>query len=142
MQFLLAFGQFHVYILLLTVVVIIYSDHKGFQYFRGTVKTLSPQFLTWSHRFVWTGLISMIATGAALLIPSYDYHLYNAVFYVKMGFVLVLIINGIAIGTLSNMAATTPFAELSPEQKRTLLVSGGLSALGWAGSAFIGLFLL
>ncbi len=132
----------HVFVLFLSALIIVYSDYEGFSYFRGKKKTLSLVFLTWSHRLVWTGLIVMIVTGVLLVIPSWEYRLGQPAFYVKMGFVLVLVVNAFAIGTLSKVAGKTPFAQLLPEQKKTLLLSGFLSSVCWVGAAAIGFLLL
>ena len=132
----------HVLTLLVTAVVIIYSDHQGYLYFRGKKQLLGEKFLQWSHRLVWAGLCGMIVTGVFLTIPSWTYRLQEPIFYVKMGFVMVLIVNAIAIGTLARKASTMPFAQLSPIEQKTLLLSGGLSVMGWVGSACIGMFFL
>lgn len=84
----------------------------------------------------------MITTGFLLALPSWTYRLQQPVFYVKMGFVLVLVINAFAIGKLARLAATKPFASLTKEEQRTLLISGALSGISWVASASIGLFLL
>ena len=132
----------HVATLLLTALFILYSDHQGFLYFRGKKATLSPTFLAWSHRLVWCGLLLMIVSGILLVLPSWEYRLQQPIFYVKMGFVLVLVVNAFAIGTLSRVAAQKPFAMLSLEEKRTLLLSGTLSAVSWVGAATIGFLFL
>jgi hypothetical protein len=63
-------------------------------------------------------------------------------FYVKMSFVAVLVVNAFAIGKLAAVAAVTPFAALAPEQKRTLLISGFLSGTSWVAAAAIGFLFL
>ncbi len=142
MDLFFALGAFHGLTVVITALVIIYSDHQGFLYFRGKKATLSPTFITWSHRLVWLGLIIIITSGIALAIPAWEYRLSEAVFYIKMGFVLVLLMNAIAIGKLSHKASTTPFTELTKEEQKTLLVSGALSFMGWVAAAGIGYFLL
>lgn len=132
----------HLFALALTALVIVYSDHQGFMYFRGKKQTLSPQFLAWSHRLVWVGLLTMIATGVFLTLPSWTYRLQDPMFYVKMSFVTVLIVNAFAIGKLAAVAAVTPFAALALEQKRTLLISGFLSGASWLGATLIGFLFL
>ena len=132
----------HLLTLGLTALVILYSDHKGFEYFTGKAQTLSSSFIAWSHRLVWTGLLGMIVTGVLLAIPRWTFLLQEPTFYVKMGFVAVLIVNAFAIGELSTHTEETPFKELPKEKQRVLLVSGALSAIGWAGAAVIGLFFL
>lgn len=133
-------GGLHGFIFFLTAIVILYSDHRGFNYFRGKEKTLPENFLKMSHRLVWTGLVLMITTGIFLVIPAWEYRLSEPVFYVKMGFVLVLLMNAVAIGKLSKKASHFEFALLTSEEKKTLLVSGGLSAIGWICAASIGVF--
>jgi hypothetical protein len=135
-------AELHFPILLLTVLVIIYADHRGWQYFRGTREVLSPRFVTWSHRLVWGGLMGMVGTGVLLTIPVWEYYLTDVTFYVKMGFVGVLILNAFAIGSLAKVASERPFAALSANEQRTLMLSGALSALGWVSAATIGMFFL
>lgn len=142
MDFLFALGAFHGLIFTATAVVIVYADHQGFLYFRGSRQTLSPAFLKWSHRLVWTGLLLMIFTGFLLAFPAWEYYLTQPAFLIKMGFVLTLLVNAFAIGTLSRKAGEVAFAELTKKEKTTLLVSGALSAIGWVGAASIGLLVL
>ncbi len=135
-------GELHLPILAFTALVILYSDHQGFEYFRGKKQTLSLNFIHWAHILVWIGLIGMILTGAALLIPQWEFMLQRPEFYVKMGFVGVLIVNAFAIHKLSRIAGERPFTLLTRAERHTLMISGGLSTLGWVGSAFIGYFIL
>lgn len=135
-------GGFHGSIFMVTAAIILYSDHKGFNYFKGKEKLLTEKFVKWSHLLVWIGLILMIATGVMLTIPAWEYRLSQPEFYIKMSFVLVLIMNAVAIGKLSKQASVKSFDELESEDKKTLLVSGALSAMGWIGAATIGAFFL
>jgi uncharacterized membrane protein len=137
-----ALGSLHVPILLATILGIIYSDHQAWLYFRGTKKTLSPKFTTWSHRIVGAGLAGMIVSGVALVTPAWQFYLSDPVFYIKMWFVLVLIINAVAIGKLVAIAHTEPFFGLKTEQKTTLLVSGFLSGVSWVAAIVVGYFFL
>jgi hypothetical protein len=132
----------HLTTLALTALVILYSDHKGFQYFRGTTPTLSLSFVTWSHRLVWTGLILMILSGFFLMLPAWKFYLSEPTFFVKMGFVLTLCVNAFFIGKLSPLTIERTFEELPTDLKKTLLVSGALSGVGWVGAAVIGYFFL
>lgn len=132
----------HLATLFITALVIVHSDHQGFLYFRGKKQTLSQPFLKWSHHLVWAGLILMITTGVLLTIPQWEYRLTEAAFYVKMTFVGVLVVNAFAIGTLSKLAGTTPFALLQKEQRRTLLLSGALSSICWVGATVMGMFFI
>lgn len=142
MDFLYELGDLHLPVLAFTALAILYSDHKGLMYMLGRHEVLPERFVVLSHRLVWIGLIGMLVTGASLVAPSWEYRLTQGVFYIKMGLVLVLVMNAVAIGKLSEVATHTPFSQLSLEQKRTLLVSGTLSGTGWLGAAIIGFFFL
>ena len=142
MEVLDVLGTLHVPVLLVTVAAILYSDHKALAYMLGREQMLSRQFVRWSHGIVWVGLLAMIVTGVALTLPALEYRLGQAAFYVKMGFVLVLVMNAFAIGRISKMATATPFNALSDEQRSTLLVSGGLSVFGWVGAILTAVFFL
>jgi uncharacterized membrane protein len=132
----------HLTALALTAIVILYSDHMGFAYFRGKRLTLPLAFVTWSHRLVWAGLITMILSGFFMVLPAWEYYLEDPVFFVKMGFVLTLVVNAFFIGKLSLLTTERAFAELPLDIKKTLLVSGALSGIGWIGAAIIGFFFL
>lgn len=132
----------HLTTLAFTAIVILYSDHKGFQYFRGTSPTLSLSFVRWSHRLVWTGLILMILSGFFLVLPVWEYYRSDPVFYVKMGMVLTLCVNAFFIGKLSPLTTEYTFEALPADLKKTLFVSGALSGVGWVGAAVIGYFFL
>lgn len=132
----------HLAVLAITALVILYSDHQGFGYFRGKKALLSPRFVHYSHWIVWVGLVAMIATGVGLVIPSWQVYLMDPAFQLKIGFVVVLVVNGFAIGKLAQVASVKPFALLPKREKRTLMISGSLSVIGWVSSSFIGYFLL
>lgn len=135
-------ADIHVAVLAFTALVILYSDHQGFLYFTGKKQLLSKTFVHYSHLGVWAGLIGMILTGIVLVWPAWDYYLQDPTFYIKMVFVAVLAFNGVAITKLSRTATERPFAALTKEEQRTLMLSGALSATGWVGSTIIGFFFL
>jgi hypothetical protein len=141
-MFIMEFETLHLTALALTVLVIFYADHEGFQYFRGKKPLLSKKSVTWAHRLVWTGLILMILSGIGLVLPQWEYTLQEPSFYVKMGFVLVLVMNSFVIGKLAHVAVDRRFDELSSDIQKTLIVSGVLSGVGWVGAAIIGFFFL
>jgi hypothetical protein len=132
----------HLAVLELTAVAILYADHQGFAYLTGKTPLLNRRSIVWPHRLIIGGLMLMIVTGIGLTVPTWEYRFSDPVFYVKMGFVLTLVLNGFAIGKLSRVASERPFMELDTETKRTLLISGALSAIGWVGAALIGFFFL
>lgn len=133
---------FHLTTLLLTALVILYADHQGYSYMRGTTTLLNPRRTQILHRAVWTGLILMIGSGALLFWNARDYYLVDPVFLLKMGVVVALVINGIVIGKVAPLAVKFPFAQLSPHLRGVLLISGAVSLGGWLTAATIGMFFL
>ncbi len=134
--------EVHLGVLLVTVVGILWADHVGFQYFRGQRQTLPAVLLTRLHYAVLLGLVGMLVTGGIMAADRFTYLSAQPVFWLKMGFVAVLVINAICIGTLMRVATETPFASLPRAQKLILSISAALSGLSWAGAAIIGLFFL
>ncbi len=132
----------HLITLGLTILVILYSDHLAFQYFRGKRALLDGKSIRRIHYLVWSGLIGMIVSGIFLFIPMWEYLLGSPVFYIKMAFVLVLVINACVIGQISHVSSTRPFSELTDKEKRHLLTSGTVSFVCWIGAMTIGLFFL
>jgi len=142
MDLMYTIGSFHGFIFFCTAIGILYSDHRGLNYFRGKEDILPSRFLKYSHRGIWIGLLLMISTGMFLAIPEWEYRLSQPQFFIKMGFVLLLVMNAVAIGKLSKKAGKIPFAQLTKKEKNILLISGALSVLGWVGAATIGLLFL
>lgn len=142
MELELELESLHLFVLACTVIAILYADHEGLSYVRGKKAVLNARSVQYTHRFVWVGLIGMILTGVALILPAWEYWLNDSTLYVKMGFVLMLVINSFFIDALSPVATERPFHELDTDTRRTLLVSGALSGIGWVGAAVIGFFFL
>lgn len=130
----------HLISLIVTAPVILYADHMGFQYLTGRVQTIGARKVEWTHRLVTDGIILLIVTGVLITIPMWAIMLENPLFYAKLAFVATLVLNGLFIGQLMNKATATPFANLSAEEKRFLLVSGAVSAAGWVATILIGFF--
>lgn len=132
----------HLTTLILTALVILYADHEAFAYFRGKKLLLDTQRTALLHYLVWAGLLGMIATGLTMALPGLSYYLSRPEFLLKMGFVLVLIINSLFITRLFPIASKTPFAELPEKTKMLLLLSGTASTISWLGAFVIGYFFL
>ncbi len=125
----------HLGILLYTALVILYTDHLGWQYFRGTKQTLDSRLVGRLHVAVWAGLIGMILSGAYMAWPAFSILLVQPLFIAKMGFVALLVVNAWFIGSLISVATTTPYASLTTKQKTPLMVSGALSTISWISAA-------
>jgi hypothetical protein len=132
----------HLIALIVTAPMILYADHMGFRYFTGRASVLPERSVAWTHRLVFIGLFLLIVTGVMLTVPSWEAWFAKPAFYVKLGFVLTLLINGLFIQKLMTTAAHTPYALLPLSDKRTLITSGALSGIGWIASILIGFFFL
>jgi hypothetical protein len=132
----------HITILAVTAVAILYADHLGYQYFTGRRTVLDGTVTSRLHLTVLLGLMLMITTGVLLTIPYYEYWLTQPLFYVKLGFVLTLIMNSWAIGKLHPLTTVTPFKELPKNVQKTFLVSGALSFASWVGATILSFFFI
>ena len=117
------------------------ADHMGFNWIRGKVDKLDEKKVRTYHYGTWIGLGLMITTGLFLFWPSRDYLLTRPQFFVKMGFVVALIINGFIIGRLQKTAITKTYVSLSTKEKLPLFISGASSTLCWLGAATFAYFL-
>ena len=113
---------------------VLHADHMGFKWIRGTIPTLDEKKVRKYHYGTWIGLGLMITTGSLLFLQSYKYLLTRPQFYVKMGFVVALIINGFILGSLQKTAINKSYASLSIIEKIPLFLSGGASTLCWLGA--------
>ncbi len=132
---------FHVGSIIITLLVVLYADEQGLQYVRGKISTLSQKRVMVLHTLVAIGLASIILTGARMVLEDPEFYFSQPVYWAKMSFVSVLIINAFFIGHLSRIAVTTPFAELSAKARRPLFVSGGVSVCAWVATILLGLTL-
>jgi uncharacterized membrane protein len=131
----------HVGSILLTLICVLYADEQGLEYLRGKQKTLSPVRVRMLHRIVATGLVLTIVTGALMVYQDPSYYFAQATYWVKMCFVLVLVVNAFVIGYLSRFAVVTPFLELTRRQQVALLASGSVSVVSWLATIALGLSL-
>jgi hypothetical protein len=131
----------HVGSIIATILVVLYADEQGLRYLRGKVLTLSHTRVRILHSLVMAGLVFIILTGARMVYEDPAYYFSQPVYWAKMSFVGVLIINAFFIGHLSRKATVTPFAQLAKREQLFLLVSGGVSATAWIATVLLGLTL-
>ncbi len=129
----------HVLAIVVTGLLVLFADEQGLMWMLGRKATLSAKLLTILHRSVSIGLACIILTGAIMVSRDPAYYFANPVFLIKMSFVLVLVVNAFFVGTLSKVATTHAFSDLSPRARTPLLVSAALSVTGWAGALLLGL---
>ena len=132
---------FHVAAIIVTVLCVLYSDEQGLRWMLGKKEVLNAKKIAVLHVLVSIGLALIILTGGLKAMTALAYYLSNPLFIAKMGFVLVLVVNGFFIGTLSTLATTRSFASLSTKERLPLLASGAASVLGWGGAILLGLLL-
>lgn len=138
----MALVTIHLSILIVTAAMVFVADHLGFAYMRGSRSVLPRGPILTLHYVVSAGLVGMIATGIALVLPMWEYTLQDPVFYLKMFFVLCLVFNAWVIKNVSTHAIQTPFALLAPNIKHFMMVSGSVSFVSWVGAACTGFFFL
>ena len=131
----------HITSLCLAVCGIVFADHLGFAWVRGKKQTLESRTLIRTHWFVGIGLGLMVGSGSVLFWNSKDYLLTDPAFYIKMSFVLALIINSFIIEKFMQVATVASYATLTPAQKKPLIISGGMSTVSWLGAGITAFFL-
>jgi hypothetical protein len=118
------------------------ADHMGFNWIRGKTPMLDEKVVRKYHIGTYIALLLVLVTGTLLFWPIKEYLLTRPPFIIKMTFVLVLIINSFAIGKFSKVATSKTYASLSSREKLPLLITGGLSTIGWLGAATAAFFLI
>lgn len=132
---------FHISFIILTLIVVIYSDHQGFLWFTGKKQLVNKKKTELGHKLALWGFLMICITGFILSWPMKDFLLENKVFLVKMFFVVALGINGLAIGKLSKIAIEKPFVSISKKEKIVLFLSGAISTLSWLGAGTLAFFI-
>lgn len=131
----------HILILLVTLFFIFKSDKLAFAWMRGSIQTMDMKMVHKYHGIVAAGLLGMIVTGYLMFSSRSARFLSNPAFMVKMLFVAFLAINAIAITFLMKIAGERTYASLSAKEKIPLVISGGISTVGWLGAIVCAMFL-
>lgn len=131
----------HVIAICITLALVAYADEQALLWVLGRKARLSAGVVRFLHYAVALGLGAIILTGALLFLPDADYYLADPTFLIKMGAIAALIINTYFIDRFSAIAVTRSFNELSHGQRLALLLSGGVSVLGWLTALACGLLL-
>lgn len=131
----------HILCIIAAVSTILYSDHLGYIWIRGTRKTLQERELKRAHLLTWIFLLGLITTGGTMAFRSFGFWVQNPVFDTKMFFVGALLINALFIGKSMMVATTKSFSDLSRKEKIPLFISGAVSTTAWVGALICGLLL-
>jgi hypothetical protein len=116
--------------------------YAGLMWVRGKKTTLDIAFLKRRHHGAWMGYVCMVLTGIGIFSLVHSKIVYNPFFYIKMGFVIALFINGFAIGVYMKIASTKSYASLSHSEKIPLLITMLVSMSSWLGAMAVASFIL
>lgn len=131
----------HIISLIYTMFNVAKADHMGFKWISGRVSVLDEKKVSKYHKGAWIGLILMIVTGS-LIFSVVKANILYPQFYIKMGFVGALIVNGFVIGKLLKTSTKKSFASLSMQERIPFVLSGAVSTISWLGAATMALFIL
>lgn len=114
-----------------TFLLVIVSDLYGGSWVLGWQERLNKMVLNVLHKVVWAGLGFMILSGLSMVFLNSEEFLVNYIFWIKMFFVAVLFWNAGRIGKEIDLPSLKTFKELSPKQKKHMMVVGATSIVSW-----------
>lgn len=123
----------HITAFFVNISAVIIADVHAAGWVLGKLSTLPTRRMCFLHRFVQVGLVVSIASGFYMFYPLRDYLLTVPAFYVKIAFVLALLINAGVIGKHLHIATSRTFAEVTGKERRLLIISGAVSTISWVG---------
>ena len=121
----------HIGAFILTITAVIIADLHALLWARGKLPLLESRRLKMLHNVVSTGLLVSITSGFIMFLPLREYLVTVEAFWVKMAFVLVLIINSFVIARHMHIPTTRTFPSLSKKARRPLFLSGAASGVSW-----------
>ncbi len=131
----------HLGALLILIVSILFADKHALAWVRGKEEVLEYSTMERIHIIVWIGLIVMIISGVLLALPIKGFLVANVAFYVKMFFVVTLVVNSFFISSFIRTACERPFTSVTKKEKKLFIISGGVSVVGWLGAFISALFM-
>jgi hypothetical protein len=131
----------HIGAFVVTITGVILADLYALLWVIGKFPTLQSRYLTGLHYVVGTGLLVSITSGFLMFWPLREYLVTVEAFWVKVVFVMVLIINSFVISAHMHIHTTQTFSSLSKTQRLPLFLSGATSAISWV-TVFVAALLL
>lgn len=119
--------------------LVLYADHQALSWVLGHKEKLNGKTIQAVHYLTLAGLVVMIASGVAMALPLSEYLLTVPAFFIKMGFVLALVINSFFIGKLLHTAVNHSYKSLAFSEKLPLFISGAVSGISWLGAVIAAL---
>ncbi|CAN5711513.1 hypothetical protein BH11PAT2_BH11PAT2_08790 [soil metagenome] len=131
----------HFGIVILTGMVVLYSDEQALQWVLGRKRILNKARIAFLHRSVSVGLVLILVTGGFLYLRAVPAYLTSPTFIVKMVAVGALVLNTYFIEKFSHVATSQTFASLPKSKRLPLFLTGGISVMGWGLALLCGLIL-
>ena len=116
------------------IIGITYADESAFSWMTGKKLLLDGPQTEQLHYFVSVSLSMLIVTGLWLFWPLHSFLLYNTYFLLKLGCVMLLVLNSIVIEYLMPIATVLPFSQVPLGRKFLFLLSGAVSFSCWVGA--------
>lgn len=133
--------QIHIVAVMSTLIVVTIADLHGLLWILGKKQTVPHTRMHFFHYAVWTGLSVIILSGFFMFSSYSAYLLSLTAFKLKMVFVAFLLLNAVFIGKHLTVATMKPFQTLPKKEKMLLLISGGVSTMGWIGALICAQFI-
>lgn len=118
----------------LVALLVLYADHQALSWVMGHKEKLNGKTIAVVHYLTLAGLTVMIISGVSMALPLTEYLFTVPAFFIKMGFVLALVINSFFIGKLMHTAVNHSYKSLAFSEKLPLFISGGVSGISWLGA--------
>jgi hypothetical protein len=131
----------HIASFVVTIIAVIIADFHALLWMIGKYPTLPSRRMGTLHYVVSIGLLVSLTSGFLMFLPLREELLSISAFWVKMIFVLALVVNSFVISRHMHIPTTQTFASLTTGTRNVLLVSGLISSVCWAGAFFSALSL-
>jgi hypothetical protein len=123
----------HITAFVFNVTLVVLADVLGLLWVVGKKSVLGASYMHWLHRMIWIGLTVSIITGIVLFSSASDYLLTTPAFWVKLSFVIALVINSFFITHHMKIALVQSFTEVTQKAKIKMFISGAISTGAWIG---------
>ena len=133
----------HISAMFFSISLVVFADVLGLLWFFNRIQTLPEKVLKWTHRCILFGIFVSIITGILMFNSVSTLLLRNPAFYIKISFILFLLINAYFIHKHYTLSTTNNSMSLTCNEKNKLILFGTISALSWISvliaSQFLGL---
>ena len=131
----------HIGSFIITITAVIIADIHATLWTLGKLSVLPLQRMNLLHYLVSIGLLASVTSGFIMFLPLQEYLFSVTAFWLKMIFVLALIVNSFVISHHLKTITSRTFASLTKNERQPLFISGFISAISWIGAFISALFL-